>query len=258
MQISGPTGCYASSDKLWIFRSLCINTQTRLVLQSIEMAGQFTGPYKNHHLLQGLLLPFPIFSMNSGDLSGLPCIQNERRACNRSRAFYFVSFSSRVCYLAIFSSARFPLIFCYNYKVSDVVKNIHTDVLCFYRYIHCDWPAALLFELPVLVYFLSKIGLVTARFFKTIPQTCDCYHPDGGRYYHPSPDIFSQIMVSFPLLLLYEISIVVSRRVSKGIMPNHWPDKDLNFCNIAMKLRTENLVKRYRTRTVVKDVSIRG
>jgi sec-independent protein translocase protein TatC len=73
-------------------------------------------------------------------------------------------------------------------------------------------PAGLVFELPVVVYFLSKIGLVT---------------PDDMRKYRrhsiigilmlaavlTPPDVVTQFLIGIPLFALYEISILVSARV---------------------------------------------
>lgn len=70
------------------------------------------------------------------------------------------------------------------------------------------------FELPIIVYFLSRVGVVT---------------PEGMRKYWrhaivamlalsaiiTPPDIFSQVMVCLPLIVLYAISIRISKRVAK-------------------------------------------
>lgn len=75
-------------------------------------------------------------------------------------------------------------------------------------------PAGLIFELPIIVYFLSKIGLVT---------------PEGMRAYRrhsivgilivaaviTPPDVVTQFLIGIPLYVLYEVSILVSARVNK-------------------------------------------
>lgn len=76
-------------------------------------------------------------------------------------------------------------------------------------------PAGLIFELPVIVYFLSKIGLV---------------YPEGMRKYRrhsiigvlmlsaliTPPDVVTQFLIGIPLYFLYEVSILVSARVAKA------------------------------------------
>ena len=75
-------------------------------------------------------------------------------------------------------------------------------------------PAGLIFELPIIVYFLSKIGLVT---------------PEGMKQYRrhsiigvlmlsamiTPPDVVTQFLIGIPLYILYEVSIVVSARVNR-------------------------------------------
>ena len=75
-------------------------------------------------------------------------------------------------------------------------------------------PAGLIFELPVVVYFLSKVGLAT---------------PEGMRKYRrhaiigtlllaaviTPPDVVTQFLIGIPLFILYEVSIYISARVKK-------------------------------------------
>ena len=72
----------------------------------------------------------------------------------------------------------------------------------------------IIFQLPVVIYFLAKIGIVT---------------PEGLRKYRKHtlvavlilaavitpPDVFSQVLVAFPVLILYEFSIRIAARVQK-------------------------------------------
>ncbi len=66
----------------------------------------------------------------------------------------------------------------------------------------------------MLVYFLSRIGLVTASFLKRYRKHAVIVILLVAGIITP-PDIFSQIMVSLPLFLLYEISIWIAKRVEK-------------------------------------------
>ena len=73
----------------------------------------------------------------------------------------------------------------------------------------------ILFQLPIAVYFLSKLGVVTPDLLKTYRR-----HAIVGILLLSAiitpPDIASQILVTFPVLVLYQISIVVSRRIIKS------------------------------------------
>ena len=69
----------------------------------------------------------------------------------------------------------------------------------------------LLFELPIVVYFLSKYGIVTPDGMKTYRKHAWIVILAISSVITP-PDIFSQIIVSIPVAILYELSISISRR----------------------------------------------
>jgi sec-independent protein translocase protein TatC len=68
------------------------------------------------------------------------------------------------------------------------------------------------FELPILVYFLTKIGLLTPQFMQTYRKHALVMTLIFSAIITP-PDITSQILVALPLMVLYEISIKISARV---------------------------------------------
>lgn len=78
---------------------------------------------------------------------------------------------------------------------------------------------ALMFELPVIIYFLSKIGLITPNFLKRYRKHALVMVLILSAIITP-PDIASQVIVSIPILILYEISILVSKRVYKKQQKN--------------------------------------
>jgi sec-independent protein translocase protein TatC len=71
------------------------------------------------------------------------------------------------------------------------------------------------FELPVMAYVLGKIGLITASFLKKYRKYAFIVILVLAAVITPSPDWTSQIIVSIPLLLLYEISILICGRIDK-------------------------------------------
>lgn len=71
------------------------------------------------------------------------------------------------------------------------------------------------FELPVLAYVLAKIGLITGSFLKTYRKYALVVILILAAVITPSPDWTSQIIVAIPLLLLYELSVIIASRVDK-------------------------------------------
>jgi Sec-independent protein secretion pathway component TatC len=72
--------------------------------------------------------------------------------------------------------------------------------------------AGIVFQLPILVYFLSKVGLVTPDFLKRYRRHSLVLIVTLSAIITP-PDVFSQVLVALPLLILYEIGIAISKRI---------------------------------------------
>jgi len=74
--------------------------------------------------------------------------------------------------------------------------------------------SGVVFLIPIFSYFLSKVGIITPQFMKTYRKHSYVVMLLLSAIITP-PDLFSQIMVCFPLVILYEIGIFISRRVVK-------------------------------------------
>lgn len=70
------------------------------------------------------------------------------------------------------------------------------------------------FELPVFVYFLTKVGIITPEFLKRNRKYTLVILLTIAAIITP-PDIISQILVTIPLYGLYELSILVSQRIAR-------------------------------------------
>lgn len=73
----------------------------------------------------------------------------------------------------------------------------------------------LAFELPVLAFILTKIGLISPAFLRKTRKYAIIIILIVAAFITPSPDWMSQMIVFTPLWLLYELSILVSARVTK-------------------------------------------
>jgi sec-independent protein translocase protein TatC len=72
----------------------------------------------------------------------------------------------------------------------------------------------LLFELPIIIYFLTKMGLVSADFLRKYRKYALVIVLIIAAIITP-PDVISQIIVTIPIMALYEISILISAVVGK-------------------------------------------
>lgn len=103
-----------------------------------------------------------------------------------------------------------------TFTVSSVIKNefnlssyiglIKTSVLA----------CGILFELPIIIYFLSKLGLVTPQFLRTYRKHALVIILIAAAIVTP-PDVISQIIVTIPLMIIYELSIFISAAVTKNL-----------------------------------------
>jgi len=78
----------------------------------------------------------------------------------------------------------------------------------------CSIPTGFIFQLPVLVYFLSRIGFITPGIMRRFRKHAIVVIVVLAAVITP-PDVISQFLIGIPVLLLYELSILISARVEK-------------------------------------------
>jgi sec-independent protein translocase protein TatC len=91
-----------------------------------------------------------------------------------------------------------------DFDLSSYISLIRTSVIA----------SGMIFELPIFVYFLTKIGLVTPSFLRKYRKISLVFVLILSAVITP-PDIASQIIVAIPILVLYEVSIIISKIVVK-------------------------------------------
>lgn len=191
--------------------ALCIN-QNPVDIINIELAGQF----KTHiivSLIAGLIIAFPYILWEFW--SFIKPALHPREKANSKGAVFVMSFLflSGVSF-SYFLIAPLTINFLGSYQVSDMVAN----QIALRSYINTvtmvTFATGLVFELPVIVYFLSRVGILTPEFMKKNRKVAFILIIGLSAIITP-PDVFSQILVGIPLYVLYEISIGVSKRVNK-------------------------------------------
>lgn len=124
--------------------------------------------------------------------------------------------SSTVCFLsgAVFCYyvvLRFGLRFLLSFETTDMVATISVnEYLQFITML--IFVFGLVFEMPVLSFFLTKIGLVTPPFLRHYRRHGIVVMVILSAVITP-PDIFTQLLLAGPLIVLYELSILVSKAV---------------------------------------------
>ena len=113
-----------------------------------------------------------------------------------------------------FILAPFAINFLVNYQVSDLVTSTVT-LSSYVGYMTMFiLPTGILFQMPLLVYFLSKIGLITPEFMKQYRKHAFVFILLLSAILTP-PDIVTQFLIGVPVYGMYEASILVARVMSK-------------------------------------------
>jgi sec-independent protein translocase protein TatC len=74
--------------------------------------------------------------------------------------------------------------------------------------------SAVMFLLPVVVYFLSMSGIVTSKMLKSYRRHSIVIILIVSALITP-PDVVSQLLIAMPILVLYEVGIIIAKRLEK-------------------------------------------
>jgi sec-independent protein translocase protein TatC len=192
--------------------SLCIDP-SQFQLININLAGQFIS-HMNISFVAGLILSLPFILWQFWRFIKPGLTEKEIRNSRGAVTITSLLFILGVCF-SYFIVAPLMINFLGGYEVSSQVKN----QIALTSYVSSiTWMSllmGLLFELPVLVLFLTKIGILTPKFLRKYRKHTAIIILIISGIITPSPDIFSQLVVAFPLYGLFEMSLILSRRVVK-------------------------------------------
>ena len=109
----------------------------------------------------------------------------------------------------------FAVSFLANYTMSGIGGTASLDSYIGYLTMF-TLPIGLVFELPVIIYFLAKIGIVSSKMLSQYRKHMFVILLLAAGIITPSPDMVSQLLVFVPLYTLFEVGILVSKRVEKN------------------------------------------
>ena len=191
--------------------SFCID-ELPFRIQSRTMAGQFSAHLWTS-ILAGFILAFPYIIFEFWKFISPGLYENERK---NARGFIFIA--SLLFFFGIlfgyYIVTPLSINFLGNYSVSSEIFN-DFDLNSYIGLLRASVLASgIIFELPIIVYFLTKIGIITPAFLRKNRKISLVLVLSLSAIITP-PDIASQIIVSIPILMLYEVSILISRMVVK-------------------------------------------
>lgn len=207
----------------WTFRMLCeIGEMTNIgglcikdipfKIQSRQMTGQFTMHITSSFVI-GIIVAFPYIFWEFWRFIS-PGLHMNERSVSRGAVFSVTLLFSIGILFGYYIMSPLSVNFLANYQVSEFIVN-EFDITSYVGTVTTlVLGSGLLFQLPIVVFFLSKIGMVTPELMRTYRKHALVVILILGAMLTP-PDPLSQILIAFPLLGLYEFSIIISRYVHR-------------------------------------------
>lgn len=181
-------------------------------MQSMTVSGQFSYALMMS-ILGGVVIAFPFIFYQIWAFIKPGLKLNEKKMARG--IVWYVSF---LFFLGIlfgyFVVAPLSIQFFGAFQISREIENIFTINSYMSTILSTVFYSGLFFLLPVVTYFLTKIGLFDSEFLKKYRRHAIVVILILSAIITP-PDIVSQIIVSIPILILYEIGILVALRVEK-------------------------------------------
>lgn len=188
--------------------SLCLG-KIHLKFQNTELAGQFTMSISVSAML-GFIVAFPYILWEFWKFLK-PALKPTEIRYAKGLVFW--------CTLLFFIGVVFSYLivvpytinFFGNYQLSPTFQNIITMDNYYETMSDLIMGMGIVFELPIVVYFLSRIGILTPKVMRTQRRYAILILLVLSEVITP-PDMFSCFLVFIPLYILYELSVVISAR----------------------------------------------
>ncbi|PLX04945.1 MAG: twin-arginine translocase subunit TatC [Marinilabiliales bacterium] len=191
--------------------ALCIDDM-KLQIININMSGQFlTHMYIS--IVAGFIFSFPYILWEIW-LFVKPAMHENERKYSQGGVFISTILFLMGILFSYYLIVPLTVNFLGTYQVSKEVLNQISLSSYISTVVSVTFAVGVVFELPILVYFLTKIGLLTPMFMKNNRKYMYIILLILSAIITP-PDMFSQVLVVVPLIGLYELSIGVSNRIYK-------------------------------------------
>jgi sec-independent protein translocase protein TatC len=201
--------------KLHMGDALCLQSVTGLQLQTTQFGSQFISSI-NIAITGGFIVAFPYVFWELWRFIK-PALSPKELKSSRGAIFWVTLFFLLGVAFGYFLLAPFTFSFLFNYQIGTggAIKTIPTLDDYVENLVDIIIGSGIAFQLPLISYVLTTIGLITPKFLRTYRKYAYVAILFIAAVITPSPDWMSQTIVAVPLILLYELSIRVSVRVSK-------------------------------------------
>ena len=212
-----------SQVDFWTFRKMCelgdlIGSEALCVkemdfiLQSRKVQGQFMAHITVSFAI-GLILGFPYAFWEIWRFIK-PGLQPKERKASRGATFSVTFLLILGILFGYFIICPISVRFFSSYELYEGLQN-EWDITSYLSIITIIvFGTGVLFQLPVIVYFLTKAGIVSSALMRKYRKHAIIVILVLGAMITP-PDPFSQILIAMPLMMLYQMSIVIAKRIEK-------------------------------------------
>lgn len=213
-----------SKVDFWTYRMMCKLGQAvgapglcveklHFSLMSREVSGQFIMAFTSAAII-GLVFAFPYVFWEVWRFVK-PGLKMSEKKSARGAVFYvtFLFFSGVL--FGYYIVSPLAINFLVNFQISETIEN-QFDISSYISLLATlTLACGVAFQLPIAIFVLTKIGIIGPQFMRTYRRHAVVVILIVAAVITPSPDITSQLLVAFPLYILYEISIVISAREEK-------------------------------------------
>jgi sec-independent protein translocase protein TatC len=198
-------------NKMGMGGALCMKEMS-VKMQSTSVSGQFSM-FFTVLIIGGIIIAFPYIFYEFWRF--IKPALNKKEIEKTGGVIFWVSllFFMGVLF-GYFVIAPYTVNFFANFQLDETIVNQWTISSYIDTLIPLILGTGLAFQLPLVMFFLSRIGLVTPAYLRSVRKYAIVIILIVAGIITP-PDIISQVIVSVPLLILYEVSIWLSARVEK-------------------------------------------
>ena len=194
---------------------LCINTDP-LKIQSVNLSGQFSASIMVS-IYTGLIIAFPFVVWELWRFISPALYENERKYARGSVASISIMFFMGALF-GYYVILPLTIHFLGGWKASEEIIT-QVDIGSYFSITYIPFATGIIFELPVLMVFLTKVGFITPDFLIKYRRHAIILLMMVAAVITP-PDVFSMILVMLPLILLYEVSILLTKRTYRKYQEN--------------------------------------
>lgn len=195
-----------------IGQDFCI-TKIDAKIINTEMSGQFTLQM-NSCIMAGIILGVPYLLFEIWLFIKPALLENERRSASGFVAFASILFAMGLLF-GYYLICPLSINFLINYTVDPTIVNTFTISSYLSTVLTLTIGSGIIFQLPVIIYILSKLGIMTPKFMRSSRRYAAVLILVVAAVVTPTADPYTMMIVAFPLFLLYELSIFISANIEK-------------------------------------------